>query len=154
MQCPITLPIFTAGAIEGTVKASEAVQQQTLFRYQQAIQNSFREVDDALIDQNRTREQLQAQLRQIEALRSYVRLARLRWDEGYTSYLEVLDAERSLFNAELSLHPDSGHAFPGPGEPLQSDGRRLGGGGGQDDGIRTGSRGLGTAIDVLGRPRR
>jgi multidrug efflux system outer membrane protein len=108
---PISMPIFTAGAIEGRVRAAEAVQQQTLIRYQKAIQASFREVDDALIDQNRTREQLRAQLRQIEALRSYVRLARLRYDNGYTSYLEVLDAERSLFNVELTYTQVQGVLF-------------------------------------------
>jgi multidrug efflux system outer membrane protein len=95
------VPIFTAGAIEGQVKAAEAIQQQALFGYEKAIQNGFREVDDALIDQNRTREQLKAQLRQIDALRAYARLARLRYDNGYTSYVEVLDAERSLFDVEL-----------------------------------------------------
>ena len=99
---PISVPIFTAGAIEGQVKAAEAIQQQALFGYEKAIQNGFREVDDALIDQNRTREQLKAQLRQIDALRAYARLARLRYDNGYTSYVEVLDAERSLFDRELS----------------------------------------------------
>lgn len=99
---PISLPIFTAGAIEGQVRAAEAIQRQTLFQYEKAIQNGFREVDDALIDQNRTREQLQAQLRQIDALKVYARLARVRYEEGYTSYVEVLDAERSLFDRELS----------------------------------------------------
>jgi multidrug efflux system outer membrane protein len=98
---PISVPIFTAGAIEGQVRAAEAIQQQALFRYQKAIQNGFREVDDALIDQNRTREQLKAQFRQIEALRAYAKLARLRYENGYTSYVEVLDAERSLFDVEL-----------------------------------------------------
>jgi multidrug efflux system outer membrane protein len=99
---PISLPIFTAGAIEGQVRAAEAIQRQALFQYEKAIQNGFREVDDALIDQNRTRKQLQAQLRQIDALRAYARLARVRYEEGYTSYVEVLDAERSLFDRELS----------------------------------------------------
>ena len=99
---PIVAPIFTAGQISGEVKAANALQQQALFRYQQVIQNAFREVDDALIDQNKTREQLSAQGRQVEALRQYARLARLRFDEGYTSYIEVLDAERSLFDVELS----------------------------------------------------
>jgi outer membrane protein, multidrug efflux system len=108
---PISMPIFTAGAIEGRVRAAEAVQQQALIRYQKTIQTGFREVDDALIDQNRTREQLRAQLRQIEALRSYVRLARLRYDNGYTSYLEVLDAERSLFNVELTYTQVQGGLF-------------------------------------------
>jgi len=99
---PIVAPIFTAGQISGEVKAANALQQQTLFRYQQVIQNAFREVDDSLIDQNKSKEQLSAQGRQVEALRSYAHLARLRFDEGYSSYIEVLDAERSLFDVELS----------------------------------------------------
>ena len=108
---PITSPIFTAGAIAGQVKASEAVQQQLLFRYQQTIQSAFREVDDALVDQKRSREQLQAQGRQVGTLSQYARIARLRFDEGYTSYLEVLDAERSLFNAQLSYTQTQGVIF-------------------------------------------
>jgi len=108
---PITAPIFTAGAIAGQVKASEAVQQQLLFRYQQTIQSAFREVDDALVDQKRSREQLQAQGRQVGTLSQYARIARLRFDEGYTSYLEVLDAERSLFNAQLSYTQTQGVIF-------------------------------------------
>ena len=95
-------PIFTAGKIKGSVKAAQAVQQQTLFGYEQAIQNGFREFEDALIDQDRTRVQLDAQAKQVEALATYARLARLRYEEGYTSYIEVLDAERSLFSGQLS----------------------------------------------------
>ncbi|HTG00965.1 MAG TPA: efflux transporter outer membrane subunit [Nitrospirota bacterium] len=95
-------PIFTAGKIKGTVKAAQAVQQQALFGYEQAVRNGFREFEDALIDQDRTRLQLDAQAKQIEALATYARLARHRYENGYTSYIEVLDAERSLFNGELS----------------------------------------------------
>jgi multidrug efflux system outer membrane protein len=95
-------PIFTAGKIKGTVKAAQAVQQEALFGYEQAIRNSFREFEDALIDQDRTRVQLDAQAKQVEALATYARLARLRYENGYTSYIEVLDAERSLFNSQLS----------------------------------------------------
>ncbi|MFZ5570230.1 MAG: efflux transporter outer membrane subunit [Thermodesulfobacteriota bacterium] len=97
-----TVPIFTAGRIVGSVQASEAVQQQALARYRQAIQNSFREVDDALIDQRKSLEEFQAQSRQVDALKDYARLARMRFDEGYTSYIEVLDADRSLFNEQLN----------------------------------------------------
>ena len=96
-----TMPIFTAGAIAGQVQAAEAVQQQALFGYQKAIQEAFREVDDSLINQDRTREQLLAQRRQVEALQQYASTARLRYDNGYTSFIEVLDAERSLFNVQL-----------------------------------------------------
>ena len=98
---PISMPIFTAGAIAGQVQAAEAVQQQALFGYQKAIQQAFREVDDSLVSQDRTREQLLAQRRQVEALQQYASTARLRYDNGYTSFIEVLDAERSLFNVQL-----------------------------------------------------
>ncbi len=99
---PIAAPVFTAGSIAGTVKVAEAVRKETLVHYQQVIQQAFREVEDGLVDQAKTREQLQAQREQVVALQGYARLARLRYDNGYTSYIEVLDAERSLFNAELA----------------------------------------------------
>jgi len=98
----VSVPIFTAGRIGGEVKAAEAVQKQRLYNYQRVIQNAFREVEDALIDRAKSGQRLDALGRQIKALKNYTRLARMRYDEGVTSYLEVLDAERSLFNVELS----------------------------------------------------
>jgi len=97
----ITQPIFTGGNITGQVRQAEAQQQQALYSYQKAIQTAFQEVDDALISSQKLREQLVIQGRQVEALRTYSKMARLRYEGGYTSYIEVLDAERSLFNAEL-----------------------------------------------------
>lgn len=97
----VNLPIFTAGGLAGQLLVAEAQQQQALFAYQKAIQNAFGEVNDSLIDQDRTRLQLAAQRLQVEALVQYAETARLRYDNGYTSYIEVLDAERSLFSAQL-----------------------------------------------------
>jgi len=108
---PVTMPIFTAGKIAGQVKAAEAVQQQALIGYQQAVQTAFREFDDSLVDQVRTREQLAAQFTQMESLKKYYELAKLRYDNGYTSYIEVLDAERSLFNVQLSYTQNQGVLF-------------------------------------------
>jgi multidrug efflux system outer membrane protein len=96
-------PIFTAGGISGQVQQAGAVQQQSLLAYQQAIQAAFKDVENALIAAQKSREQLTTQARQIEALRTYSRLANLRYDNGYTSYIEVLDAERSLFDAQLNF---------------------------------------------------
>lgn len=107
----ISGPIFTAGAISGEVQTATAQQQQALLAYERAIQNAFREVEDALISHAKFREQLTAQQRRVKALEDYARLARLRYDNGYTSYLEVLDSERSLFNAELSLSQNQGRVF-------------------------------------------
>lgn len=107
----ISMPVFNAGVIAGTIKATEALQQQALVRYQQAVQTAFREVEDALIDQAKSREQLARQKKQVEALQSYLGLARVRYENGYTSYLEVLDAERGLFSAELSYTQTQGVLF-------------------------------------------
>jgi len=108
---PVNVPIFTAGKIAGQVKAAEAVQQQTLLSYQQTIQTAFREVDDSLVDQKRTREQLAVQQKQVESLQKYYELSKLRYDNGYTSYIEVLDAERSLFSVQLSYTQNQGVLF-------------------------------------------
>ncbi len=99
---PVSVPLFTAGRIGGEVKAAQAARQQAVWSYQQAIQNAFREVDDALLDRRKSGQRQAALSRQLNALHNYARLARLRYDEGYTSFLEVLDAERSLFNVELA----------------------------------------------------
>jgi len=106
-----SMPIFTAGGIAGQVQQAEAQQQQALLAYQKAIQTSFQEVENGLVGAQKSRAQLAAQGRQVEALRTYARLARLRYDNGYTSYMEVLDAERSLFNAELSYSQTQGAMY-------------------------------------------
>jgi multidrug efflux system outer membrane protein len=97
----LTAPIFTAGRIGANVEVATAQQQQSLYDYLQTIQTSFREVEDALIAIRKIREQQTAQDRQIQAFQRTLRLATLRYDNGYSSYLEVLDAQRNLFNAEL-----------------------------------------------------
>ena len=107
----VAAPIFRGGSIYGQVKAAEAYRQQLLITYQQTIQNAFRDVNDALIDRKSTMEQLETQTQQVESLGNYARTARLRYENGYTSYIEVLDAERSLFNAQLSQTQTRGNLF-------------------------------------------
>jgi multidrug efflux system outer membrane protein len=68
-------------------------------------------VEDSLADQKRTREQLEAQKRQVDSLKEYARIANLRYENGYTSYIEVLDAERGLFSAELGYAQTQGVLF-------------------------------------------
>lgn len=97
----ITQPIFEGGAIAGGVHQAEAVQQEALFNYEQAIQQAFADVENALVGVARTRDQLDSTTRQVAALTEYTSVARDLYEGGYTSYLEVLDAERSLFNAQL-----------------------------------------------------
>ncbi|MES2538360.1 MAG: efflux transporter outer membrane subunit [Pseudomonadota bacterium] len=106
-----TMPIFTGGDIAGQVQQVEAQQQQALLQYQRAIQVAFQEVSDSLVTHQKARDQLALQDRQLGTLRTYLTLARLRYDNGYTSYIEVLDAERSLLSAELSYSETQGTVF-------------------------------------------
>ena len=96
-------PIFTFGAVSGQVAQAEAAQQAALLNYQLSIQNAFADVDNALIANQKLQEQLVAQTRLVAALQDYSRLARLQYTGGYTSYSTVLQAEQSLFPAELQL---------------------------------------------------
>ncbi len=96
-------PIFQGGAILGVNRQAEAQRAQLLASYERTVQRAFADVEDALVATRTTAERNEAQRRQVEALRNYARLARKRFEGGYSSYLEVLDAESSLFSAEL-LH--------------------------------------------------
>lgn len=95
-------PIFTFGRIEGQVKTAEAAREESLAFYQQVVLNAFRETNDALIGVKKRTEELDALVKRVEALRTYARLSRARFDGGVSSYLEVIYAENELFAAELS----------------------------------------------------
>ena len=107
----ITMPIFTAERTRGQVQASEAQQKQALLTYLKTVQTAFKEVEDALADQKQSRMRLDAQFRQVNALRNYRDLAVLRYENGYSGYLEVLDAERNLFSVELNYIQTRGGLF-------------------------------------------
>lgn len=96
-------PLLDFGRAQALVDQAGARQRQALVAYRGAIQTAFREVLDALEGLRRTEERLQAQSRQVASLRSAADLARERFTGGFSSYLEVLDTERSLFAAELAL---------------------------------------------------
>jgi len=99
----VTGPIFTFGGIEGLVISAEAQSRQAELFYRQTILNAFRETNNALTGSVNKNEQMQLQRERVEALREFARLARLRFDKGIASYLEVLVADNELFAAELQL---------------------------------------------------
>jgi len=96
-------PIFTVGAVSGQAAQAEAGAQAALYNYRLSIQNAFADVDNALVANQKLQEQLAAQARLVDALRDYSRLARLQFNGGYAPYSTVLQAEQSLFPAELTL---------------------------------------------------
>lgn len=99
----ITLPVFNAGRNRARLSVAEARHEQALVRYQQAIQQAFREVEDALVAHRKAREVRAEQEAFVSALERAVGLAELRYTNGLATYLEVLDAQRQLFAAELEL---------------------------------------------------
>jgi multidrug efflux system outer membrane protein len=99
----ITQPIFTAGRLKSNVKFAKAQQELSVVQYQQTIQNSFREVSDALIQYRKVKDIRAQQELLVETLRDRSRLAYLRYQGGVDTLLNALDADRDLFNAELDL---------------------------------------------------
>lgn len=99
----VTQPIFTAGRLKSTVHLAEAQQQGALIAYEKTIQTAFSEVSNALIAHQRVKESRIEQEALVEALRDRTRLAYLRYQGGVDTLLNALDADRDLFQAQLTL---------------------------------------------------
>jgi outer membrane protein, multidrug efflux system len=95
-------PIFNAGRIRGQVAQAEALQRQAVHAYEKSIISAFQDVENALIDRTKFGQVRDEQAKNVEALRRFRDLADLRYREGATIYLEVANAEQSLFNAQLA----------------------------------------------------
>jgi multidrug efflux system outer membrane protein len=99
----VSIPIFTGGQVGKQVDVARARAAQARYSYEQTVLLALEEVNDALVGVRATRDVTAAQQRQADALRSAFRLADRRYQNGISSYLEVLDAQRNLFTAELAL---------------------------------------------------
>ena len=99
----ISQPIFTAGRLRSNVRLAEAQRTSALVQYERTIQTAFSEVSNALIAHQRTRESRLEQERLVTALQDRTRLAYVRYRGGVDTQLNALDADRDLFQAELSL---------------------------------------------------
>lgn len=96
-------PLFNAGKNKRRVEIEEERTRQALYVYEDTVLLAFREVEDALVEVRTYREQLAAVEKKRAAAANAAVLSRERYDQGVTSYLEVLDTERTLFNVELEL---------------------------------------------------
>jgi len=99
----ITQPVFTAGRIKSVVRLAQAQQQAALAQYEKAIETAFTEVSNALIARARLRESRIQQESLVTALADRTRLAYVRYEGGVDTLLNALDADRDLFQAELTL---------------------------------------------------
>jgi multidrug efflux system outer membrane protein len=98
----ISIPLFTGGRLVGQQRVAEARADQARAAYQQTVLTALQEAGDALVGVRTARDQLAAQQTQAAALRRALELATARYQSGVANYLEVLDAQRSLFDAQLA----------------------------------------------------
>jgi multidrug efflux system outer membrane protein len=96
-------PIFTAGRLSAEVDATTARQKQALASYQKSIQTAFREVSDALVNIGQTAASETDLQSSVNAARDALRLSTERYEAGYSAYLNVLDAQRTLNISQLAL---------------------------------------------------
>jgi multidrug efflux system outer membrane protein len=99
----MTLPIFNSGRVGAGVEAARARAEAALLVYQQTILTALQDVSDALVEHGKRREARAQQEALTVAARETTQLANVRYKGGVTPYLEVLDSERQLFDAELGL---------------------------------------------------
>ena len=107
----VAQPIFTGGSLTGNLRLAKSQQQQELIAYKQAIQYAFRDTSDALIGYQKYHEVRVEQEITVKDLQDSVDTSLQRYRGGITTYLEVLDGQRSLFTAELTLAQARGNEY-------------------------------------------
>ena len=103
MEATISLPIFTGGGNAANLDLAEARKTIAVAQYEKTVQAAFRDVSDALVQRRRLAEQIESMQAMLDALTERARLAQLRFDSGRSTYLEVLDAQRDLFETGQTL---------------------------------------------------
>jgi outer membrane protein, multidrug efflux system len=107
----VSQPIFTGGGLRGNLHFAESQHAQALITYRQTIQRAFGDVSDTLIDYDKLHQVRLRQQDTVADLQETVRISTLRYQGGTTTYLEVLDSQRSLYTAELTLASARGDEF-------------------------------------------
>jgi multidrug efflux system outer membrane protein len=99
----LAAPIFDAGRRQARVEQAEARREQALAGYQRSIETAFREVSDALVNVEQSAQTEDELKLRVQAARSALELSNIRYESGYSPYLEVLDAQRTANEAELAF---------------------------------------------------
>jgi len=104
-------PLFTGGRLISQLEIAKAIKSEACYRYRQTILNALQEVNDDLIAHKINLELVVEQKKQVEIFRRYRYLAELQYNNGQSDYLNVLDAERRLFEAQLLLADTEANSF-------------------------------------------
>ena len=96
--------MLNAGNKRARLKAARAALEAETYSYQQTVLSAFKEVDNALTTFSKVRDMRVSKARLEEAARSYMELANLQYINGVVSYLNVLDAQRGYFDAQIGLN--------------------------------------------------
>ena len=107
----LTQPIFEGGKLRANLHIAESEQRQALLTYMQTVQKAFGDVSDSLVDVQKYKEVRLRDEEYVHDLDESVRLANMRYDGGVTTYLEVLQAQQSLFAEQLTLAQSRGNEF-------------------------------------------
>ena len=99
----VTIPLFTGGSLSNAQKAAEARSVEARYNYEKTVLNALEDVNNQLAEVRSDRQQVTALQTEVQALRIAYQLSKDRYEAGYSAYLDVLTAERSLFNAQLLL---------------------------------------------------
>jgi multidrug efflux system outer membrane protein len=99
----LTQPIFQGGKLRGQLELSKQQKEEMVLSYQKTILGAFRDVSNSLIALNKQRSTREQQEKLVAAAEDATRLARIRYQGGSTSYLEVLTTDSTLFTAQLNL---------------------------------------------------
>jgi len=99
----LTQPLFEGGKLRGQLQLSKETKEEMVVNYQKTIATAFHDVSNALIAVNKQRAAREQQEKLVAAAEDATRLARMRYQGGSTSYLEVLTTDSTLFSAQLNL---------------------------------------------------
>jgi len=100
----LTGPIFNMGKNKAAHNAAKAAYEQEVFSYEKSVLETFKEVNNAIVTFNKTKEVYRSQEALYNSAKSYHELARLQYVNGAVSYIDVLDAQRQFFDAEIALN--------------------------------------------------
>ena len=109
----LTQPIFTGGYLRNNLRYAKSQDRQALISYQQAIQRAFGDVSDALIGYDKYHGVREGQEQTVKDLQESVDVSLMRYRGGTANYLDVLDSQRSLFQAELTLAQARNNEYQG-----------------------------------------